>query len=521
MKKVVSLLLLLILVLGMSVVSFATEEPVYGGTFIFGRGADSPGLDPIKETDGETYKVTEQIYDTLVDYKPGTTEVIPALATSWEVSDDGKVWTFNLREGVQFHDGTPFNAEAVVWNFDRWGHEDHPYHQGSFDYYTWMFMGFPGLIQDVQAVDDLTVRFVLSEPQAPFLANLAMSPFAIASPTAVKKWGEDSFKHPVGTGPFVFQEWVQDDQITLVRNEKYWGDKPYLDKVVFRVIPDPTARVMELQTGKVDFIDGVTPDSIPVLENDEKLKILLRPSMNVGYMAMNQAYEPLDNVLVRRAINYAIDNKALVDSVFMGMAVPAKNPMPPSIWGYNDEIEGYDYDPEKARELLEEAGYPDGFKTKLWAMPNPRPYMPQPRLIAQIIQAYLAEVGIDIEIISMDWSTYLTEYKKNKAPMYLLGWTGDNGDPDNFLYVLLDPANDKDKGNYQNEEVHQLLVEAQTTMDHEKRVELYKKAQELIFADAPWVNIAHSTPPLAAKQEVMGYVPSPTGVREFTKVWKK
>lgn len=520
MKKILSLLLLFVLVLSMSAVGLAEDEPVYGGTFIFGRGADSKGLDPINETDGESFKVTEQIYDTLVDYRPGTTEVVPALATSWEVSDDGKVWTFKLREGVKFHDGTPFNAEAVVWNFNRWRLEDHPYHNGTFDYYAYMFQGFPGVIQDVQAVDEYTVKFVLSESQAPFLANLAMSPFAIASPAAVKKWGEDYFKHPVGTGPFVFKEWIQDDKVVLVKNENYWGEGPYLDKVVFRVIPDPTARVMELQTGKVDFIDGVTPDSVPVIEGDENLKILLRPSMNVGYMAMNQAFEPFDNVLVRRAINHAIDRKALVESVFRGLAVPAKNPMPPSIWGYNDDIKPYEYDPEKAKKLLAEAGYPNGFKTKLWAMPNPRPYMPQPRLIAQIIQAYLAEVGIEAEIVSMDWSTYLTEYKKNKAPMYLLGWTGDNGDPDNFLYVLLDPVNAKNKSNYQNDKVHELLVKAQITMDQEERAKIYRKVQELIHEDAPWVVIAHSTPPLACKKEVMGYVPSPTGVREFNRVWK-
>lgn len=516
MKKII--LTTFILLVLMSVVVTGAMAQQQGGTLVFGRGGDSVGLDPIQVTDGESFKVTQQIYDTLVDYTPGTTEVEPALATDWEVSDDGLTWTFHLRESVQFHDGTPFNAEAVKFNFDRWRLEDNPYHiGGEFTYYSYMFQGFPGIIQEVNVVDDYTIEFVLSEKQAPFLNNLAMVPFGIASPTAVKKYGEDYFKHPVGTGAYVLDEWRQGDRVILKANENYWRERAYLDEIVFRSIPDNSARFMELQSGTIDMMDGVSPEDVESVNSNDQLQLSLRPSMNVGYFAMNFNFEPFDNVKVRKAFNYAIDKQAIIDAFYAGLAEPAKNPMPPSIWGYNDDIEAYDYNPEKAKELLTEAGYEDGFEFDLWYLPVPRPYIPQGKFIAQAIQSYLSDIGVTANLVTYDWSTYLDKTEHQEAPTYMLGWTGDNGDPDNFLYVLLDKTNSNNA--YVSEELHDILVEAQKTMDHEKRVELYNQAQEIIHEDAPWVPLVHSTPPIALKSNVKNYIPNPTGTEKLHRVW--
>lgn len=487
-------------------------------TLVFGRGADSEQLDPSKVTDGESIYVTNQLFDTLVQYKQENTEVEPSLATEWKTSDDGLTWTFQLRDDVTFHDGTDFTAEDVVYNFERWATS------GEYVYYGYMFGAsegdLGGIIESVEATGDYEVTFTLSEPNAPFLYTLAMPPFAISSPDAIEEHGEDYFKNPVGTGPFVFQDWVNDDKITVVKNEDYFGDVAKVDEVIFRVIPDNGARFMELQAGSIDLMNGLNPQDIGTAESDENLQIIRRPSMNVSYMAFNTDKEgPTSNKKVRQAINLAIDKESLI-TLFEGVGKAAKNPMPPSLWGYNDEIEDYGYDVEEAKRLLAEAGYEDGFKLTLYSMSNPRPYMPQPKVTAQAIQEMLKEVNVEVEIVESDWNTHIAALENGEHDMGLMGWIGDNGDPDNFLYVLLDKDNAKvgSAGNmafYKNDEVHDLLKEAQTEMDQEKRTELYMKAQEIIHEDAPWFPIAHTTPPIAASSSVSDYLPHPTGSEPF------
>lgn len=492
---------------------------------VWGRGGDSVGLDPSMITDGESGKVTINIFDTLVEYEPDNTEVRPALATDWSVSEDGTVWTFNLREGVKFHDGTDFNAEAVVVNFERWLNKDHPLNNGECKYWSYMFNGYApdSIVTKVEATGDYQVQFTLKAPFAPFIQNLAMFPFGIASPAALEQYGADFFKNPVGTGPFKFEEWIQDDKVTLVKNEDYWGEKAKVDKLVFRSIPDNSARFLELQAGTIDMMDGLNPDDVAAAKANDQFQVILRPSMNVGYLAMHTEKKPFDNVLVRQAINHAVNKQAIIDAFFAGLAKPAKNPMPPSLWGYNDDIVPYEYDPAKAKELLAQAGYPDGFKTTLWAMPVPRPYMPQGQKIAEAIQADLAAVGIEAEIVSYEWGIYLEKAENGEHDMILLGWIGDNGDPDNFLYALLDKDNAvKGSSNnyafYKSDAVHNLLIKAQREMDQDKRAELYKEAQVIIHEDAPWVPLDHSTDPLILMKYVKGYVPHPTGIEKVNTV---
>ena len=477
---------------------------------VFGRGADSVSLDPGIVTDGESFKVTQNLFETLLNFGEQDTTINPGLAKEWEVSEDGLTYTFQLQEGVKFHDGTDFNAEAVIKNINRWkgGKEE------DFYYFNSMFKAEgEDIIKDVTAEGDYTVVFTLSRPQAPFLKNLAMSPFGIGSPTAFEAAGDKFGDNPVGTGPFKFTEWKRNDSITIEKFEDYWQEGlPKLDKVIFRSIPDNSARLNELMAGNIDLADGINPSDGKTVEGDSTLQLIERPSMNIGYLGLTNTRAPFDNKLVRQAVNYAIDKQAIVDAFFEGRAEVAANPMPSSISGYNDAISPYPYDPEKAKSLLAEAGY-DGKEIELWAMPVPRPYMPDGAKVAEVIQKNLEDVGIPSKIVTFEWATYLEKAKNGEADAFMLGWTGDNGDADNFIYTLLDKDNigSNNYAYYTNEEVHSLLIQAQSETDENVRNELYKKAQEIIHDDAPWVPLAHSTPLLAAKAGVNGFLPHPTG----------
>ena len=477
---------------------------------VFGRGADSVSLDPGIVTDGESFKVTQNLFETLLNFGKQDTKIHPGLAKEWVVSDDGLTYTFKLQEGVKFHDGTDFNAEAVIKNVNRWkgGTED------DFYYFNSMFKAEGAdIITDVKADGDYTVIFTLSRPQAPFLKNLAMSPFGIASPTAFEAAGDKFGDNPVGTGPFKFTDWKRNDSVTIEKNPDYWQQGlPKLDKVIFRSIPDNSARLNALTAGDIDLADGVNPSDGKTVEGNADLQLIERPSMNIGYLGLTSTRAPFDNKLVRQAVNYAIDKQAIVDAFFEGRAQVAVNPMPPSIGGYNEALEPYPYDPEKAKSLLAEAGY-DGKEIELWAMPVPRPYMPDGAKVAEVIQKNLEDVGMKSKIVTFEWATYLDKAKNGEADAFMLGWTGDNGDADNFIYTLLDKDNigSNNYSYYSNDEVHDLLIKAQSETDENARNDLYKKAQEIIHEDAPWVPLAHSTPLLAAKAGVKGFLPHPTG----------
>ena len=476
-------------------------------TLVFGRGGDSTALDPAITTEGESFKVTKNIFETLVEFGPQDTEIYPGLATEWTTSDDGLTYTLKLREGVKFHDGTDFNAEAVVYNFERWK-------AGSAEQFYYYNSQFAGIIDTVTAVDPYTVEFKLTRPLAPFLKNLAMSPFGIASPAAIEEYGDKFTENPVGTGPFKFQEWKRNDRITLVKNENYWDPEfPKLETIIFRSIPDNSARLNALMSGEVDLIDGVNYSDIPQIEANPNLQVFNRPSMNVAYLGLTVTREPFDNKLVRQAINHAIDKEAIISAFYEGAAQPAVNPMPPVIAGYNDEIKGYEYDPEKAKELLAEAGYPDGFEMELWAMPVPRPYMPNGQKVAEAIQANLADIGITANIVSYEWGVYLEKARLGEADAFLLGWTGDNGDADNFLYVLLDKDSIESNNYtyYANDQLHDILIQAQSETDPAVREDLYKQAQEIIHEEAPWVPLVHAEPALAGKKGIENFLPHPTG----------
>jgi peptide/nickel transport system substrate-binding protein len=500
---------------------------IEGGLLVYARGADSVGLDPINITDGESIRVTHAIFETLFEYDE---ELVlqPKLAEFYETADDGLTWTIHLKNGIKFHDGTDFNADAVVFNFDRWMDPQNPYHIGDFTYYPFLYGGFKGepdhKIEYVKAIDNLTVEIKLTEKTAPFISYLAIPMFGMASPAAIEKYNEKFKEHPVGTGPFEFESWARNDKIVLKANENYHIEgQPLLDKIIFTVLPDNSARLNGLLSGEVDIIDGMNPSDADTVEANENLKLVKRPSFNNGFMVFNTEKAPFDNVKVRQAINMAVDKKGLVDAFYNGYAEVAKNPIPPSLWGYNDDIVDYPYNPEEAKELLAEAGYPDGFETEIWAMSNPRPYMPQPLKTAEVIQANLQAIGIEAEIKTYEWAAYLEKTGNGEHTMAMYGWTGVMADPDNFLYPNLSSTNtEKPASNrafYKNEEFTSLLQQARETFDQDERIKLYKKAQEIFHEDAPWVNIAHTTPPIGLADYVEGFEAHPMENDNFAKIY--
>lgn len=491
-------------------------QNVSDNTLIVGRGGDSITLDPANIEDGESAKVCDMIYDTLVQYRENTTDLEPALAISWTRSPDGLTWEFNLREGVYFHDGTPFNADAVVFSLTR------P---------LVLFRNFhEQFISQIIALDPMTVQIQLKTPYAPFISTLAGTSFSIVSPTAVHSLGEN----PIGTGPFKFGRWDKDDKIVLNANDVYWAGTPKLDCLIFRSIPDNAMRLTELQAGNLHVMEFPNPEDIPLIQSDLQLELLMQPSLNVGYLAMNMEKPPFDNQKVRLAINHAINKVDIVDRLYQGLGIPAKNPIPPTLWSYDDSIEDYEYNPELATKLLIEAGYPDGFETTLWALPVPRPYIPDGMAMAEILQADLEQVGIIANIVTFDWRTYLNKTANGEHDMAMLGWIADVADPDNFFYSLLSiPNAEKPAYNisfYRNEELQKLLDRARMSTneeiqeldtldlgrgsvitDRDIRTRLYQQAQAIVHRDAPWVPLAHAQRILVINKDVKNLRLSPLG----------
>lgn len=490
---------------------------------VYGKAKDAVTLDPGDETDGESSTVSQNIFETLVQYKEESTEIEPGLAESWTVSPDGLTWNFIIRKGIKFHDGTFLDADAVKFNYDREMDHDNKYRfSGKFEYWNLFFSN----VVKITVKDPYTVEFKLKDKDPTFLPNLALFTMGISSPTAIKKFGKDIFKNPVGTGPFKLKSWTKDERILLKANPDYWKGKPKVEKLIFKPIPDNSVRLLELENGFISAMDGVNPDDLERIEKNPKLQIISQPGMNVGYLSMNTEKPPFDNIKVRQAINYAVNKDALVKAFFANgkVGMTAKNPIPPTIWSYNDKIEPYKFDKEKAKKLIAESGADLSKTIDFWAMPIPRPYMPQPQKIAESIQADLKEIGLKTKIVSYDWGTYLDKVAKGEHDMCLLGWTGDNGDPDNFLYTLFSSKNTK-KGSasnysfYKSAEMDKYLDAAKKELDKAKRIEYYMKAQEVFHRDVPWLPLFHSTQIAAFRADVKGYKLHPTGAKLFKNVY--
>jgi peptide/nickel transport system substrate-binding protein len=513
------------------------ETPKKGGTLVFGRGGDSVGLDPAYETDGNSFMICDNVFEALVAYADESTALEPGLAESWEISDDGKTYTFHLRKGVKFHDGTDFDANAVVFSIGRMMKTPNvkfvgegfqiPAQERPPEY--WVSMEMDDTVESIEAVDPHTVVFKLKRLEAPFLANMGMDFADIISPTAFLKNPQEFLRNPVGTGPFKFVNWVKDDRIILERFDGYWDKTggPYLDKLVFRAIPENSVRFLELKTGNINICQFPNPADIPLAKSDPNLVLAIQPGMNIGYLSFNHTKPLWQNIHLRRAVAHAIDRAAIVDNIYQGLGQVAKNPIPPTMWGYNEAVPGFAYDPELAKQELEKAGYPEGQglpEITLWSMPVPRPYNPEGLKVGVAMISDLAKVGIQARIVSYDWGTYLKRQREQPEDMDLfqLGWTGDNGDPDNFLAVLFDGlASSSVRTQWKNEEYHQLMLAGKQTIDQDKRVEIYQKAQQLIYDEVAVISIAHSTVIWPHTQNVMNFKLHPTASVRMKNVWLK
>jgi peptide/nickel transport system substrate-binding protein len=491
-----------------------------GDTLVFGRNRDAVNLDPALAPDGMSQSVVHLMLEGLTRYHKGSFKIEPALATSWSYDASGTKWVFVLRHGVKFQDGTPFDAAAVKFNIDRWRLRDNPYHKGGdFTYYESQFGGFPGVIRGVKVLAPDRVELDFTKPSAPLLANLAMPSFTMSSPTAIKNDGEGYSQQPVGTGPYQLAEWVKDDHITLKAYADYWGPKAKLATVILKDIPTPDSSLLSLQKGEIDGWEYPTPDSLVQIQKDPQLTVYHQPANNTMFLSMNESKKPFDNVLVRRAINEAIDAYAIVKHFYDPGAFVASEFLPPVVWP-NGVKTAYPYDPADARKLLAQAGYEHGFSTTLWFMTTPRPYLPEPERVAEAIQADLKAIGVNAKLEGFEWSNYLYKVQDGQHNLALYGWTGDNGDPDNFLYVVLDkdsasPPGAQNISMWKNDDFHRLMLAAQTTVDPVKRASLYRQALAIVHDQAPVVPIAHTAPPTVYKASVHGYVPRPDVFQDF------
>jgi len=373
-----------------------------------------------------------------------------------------------------------------------------------------------GILKSLTKVDDYTVKLGFYEYPAPLLAQIASPMLSISSPDAIKEWGDDYMYHPVGTGAYIFKEWIPDDRIVLEANPDYWGEKPDIDTLIYRVIVEPTARLLELQAGTVDFIYNIIADDVAVAEADPNALVWKVPPVNIGYVTMNQAWtneagvEVFRDVKVRQAVAHAINKGAIVEALYPGTGMPAKNFIPPSLWGYNDDFQDYSYSPERAKELLAEAGYPDGFKTNLWVMPVSRGYYPDPPKVGEAIQADLAAVGIDAEIVTYDWGTYLDKVDLGEHAMCMLGWMPDFFDPDNYLFTFFGPGSMQwDSDMIPDEALYRRLLQAKTEIDPVARERLYYEANAMIHGVVPGVPVVHASEIYASNLGLTDYFPHP------------
>lgn len=488
---------------------------------VIARVKDAVGLDPAHETDGLSLNVTSEILQGLVAFRPGTFEVIPALAASWTSSANGTVWTFRLRRGVRFSDGTPVDAAAVKFNFDRWRLPGDPHHgTGIYPYYEDAFGGFPGKLKEVLARAPDRVTFVLASPMATFLRVLAMPSFAIGSPKAIAADPRAYARRPVGSGPYAISEWVKDDHITLVANPRFAGPKPAYTTVVLRDIPDQATSVLSLEKGEIDGLTDPRPDDARALALNKGLHVYRQPSNNVAYLALNLDRKPFADARVRRAVAYALDLSAIAHGLYGPDGIVANTFLPPGMAGDDTSLRAYPHDVGRAKALLAQAGLPHGFSTSLFYGTAPRPYLPDPQRVAEAIAGQLRDAGISVTLQPFEWGVFLAKIRNGEHPMCLIGWTGDNGDPDNFLYTLLD-RDAAAKGSAQNyafwrdPRFHALMIAGQTTLDARARAGIYRRALRMVHEQVPVVPLVHTTVPFAMKASVGGVRPRPDSILNF------
>jgi peptide/nickel transport system substrate-binding protein len=540
-----AVLLASMLVAGLASAGTRSSSGAAADTLLYAGAADPTYLDPALVSDGESFRVTKQIFEGLVDFAPGTTRIVPSLARSWSVSRNGLSYTFNLRGGVRFHDGTAFNAAAVCANFNRWYNFSGPFQDASATYYYQsIFGGFrrnevqgldAPLYRSCRAAGPLRAIVTLRRRNGPFLPSLVLSAFAMQSPTAMRRWGANqatiqngvfrptgtyAFQHPTGTGPYMFERWTVGQQVVLRRNARYWGRRPRLARIIIRPIADNTARVQALQNGEVFAMDLLAPQFVANVQRNNRLKVLSRPAFNVAYVTINSTREPTDDIRVRRAVAHGLNRQLVVRSFYAGRATVAHQFMPPSLPGYNPRVQRYPFNPTRARQLLREAGCGPPCRIQFWYPTGvSRPYMPDPRANFEAFRASLEQSGFDVETRSAPWRPdYVANVNQGTAGnLNLIGWTGDYADPDNFIGTFFQGGSPQ--FGFNNAQLNRLLDRAEQETNQARRAVLYRQANALIMRLLPGVPYAHTRPPLAMQRRVQGYFTSPIGTDLFKTVF--
>ncbi len=508
--------------------------PASAKTLVYCSEAAPEGFDPALYSTNSTWDASSKpIYSRLVEFENGTTNLLPGLAESWSVSDDMLTYTFKLRPGVKFQTTDYFtptrdmNADDVVFSFDRQYRTDNPWHQyvTGANYEMYAGMDMQATVKDISKVDDLTVKLLLSQPNASILSNLAMDLGSIVSKEYADKLAaagtpEKLNSEPIGTGPFQFVGYQQDAVVRFKANPTYWGAKPKLEELVFAITADASTRMQRLQAGECHVAAYPAPADVPGLKADPNLVVMEKPGLNVAYLAYNTLTPPFDKIEVRKALNMAIDKKAILQAVFQNLGEVAKNPIPPAMWGYNDAVVDDPYDPVAAKKMLDDAGVKD-LKMKVWAMPVSRPYMPNARRVAELIQSDFQKVGVSVEVVSYEWAEYLKRARdKQRDGAIILGGTSDNGDPDNLLsyFFSCSGVGGANMANWCHQPFEDLLQKARTTVDQAERAKLYEQAQLIFKEQAPWATLDHSTVSLPMSKKVSGYVMDPLGSHRFETV---
>jgi dipeptide transport system substrate-binding protein len=499
-------------------------------TLVYCSEGSPEGFNPQMFTSGTTFDASSRpVYNRLFDRERGTTNQVNSLAESYEVSDDGMQYTMKLRQSVKWQTTkafTPtrdFNADDVVFSFERMHDKNHPYNKvggGSYEYYEGS--GLSTLLDRIEKVDDHTVRFHLKNPDATFIPVLSMDFASILSAEyadAMMNAGtpEQVDLDPVGTGPFQLVNYQKDAVIRFKANPDYWQGKAALDNLVFAITPDASVRWQKVKAGECHLMAYPNPADLEAMSREPTVELMQQEGLNVGYLGFNVEKEHLGDKKVRQALNLAINKEAIIEAVYQGAGVEAKNPMPPTLWGYNDAVEDYPYDPEAAKRLLKDAGLEEGFKTDLWAMPVQRPYNPNARRMAELIQADWKAVGVDAEIVSFEWGEYLKRTQQGEQQTFMLGWTADIADPDNFLGVLLgcDAVGNTNRARWCNKEYDDLIKQAKKINDKAERTKLYEQAQKIFKEEAPWVTVAHSVVFKPVRKEVVDFKIDPFGGHIF------
>jgi dipeptide transport system substrate-binding protein len=505
--------------------------PASAKTLVYCSEGSPENFSPSINTTGTSFDALSPIYSRLVEFERGGTAVVPGLAERWTVTPDGKEYTFFLRKGVKWHSNKNFkptrdmNADDIIFAIERQWKENHPYFKvTSSNHSYFMGMGMDKQIKSVDKIDSMTLKITLNKPEAPFLSGWAMEYAGIQSKEyadAMLKAGtpEKIDQEPIGTGPFYLVQYQKDAVIRYKAFPEFYAGKAKIDDLVYAITTDASVRWAKLQKGECHIMPYPNPADLDAMRKDPKVSVLEQPGLNVGYLAYNTTKKPFDDVRVRKAINMAINKQAIIDAVYLSTGVAAKNPIPPTQWSYNDAIKDDAFDPAAAQKLLAAAGLPNGFTTDLWAMPVQRPYNPNAKRIAELMQADLAKIGVKAEIKSFEWGEYRKRLQAGEHQMGMLGWTGDNGDPDNFLHTLLGCDAAKTGGSnvakFSFQPYEDLVLKAKTITDPTARGKLYEQAQVIFKEQAPWFTIAHAVQLKPVRKEVIDFKLSPFGRHNF------